>query len=288
MRSFFTLTSLFLAATALPFPQPSTQDDVGAKVVESINYVSTQYSLVVTEIERFAGNRAMAKQLFGHAEETLQSLNSALQVLNQIKTFDISTTLQLVAPLTSLDFKVHQMATALKDKKDAIIKGNYGPRVHAVLHRTYDGADALMKSLVEKLPVGISAMVNVLSKEIIYTLGNARDMFQGAAGMPAMAPVVQPQNNGYAPNNGGYAPQYAPQNNGYRPQNNGYRPQNGGRVPQYVPAPQNNGYAPKNGGYVPAAAPEQQQEQQEQQDTDTSQAPEAPPASSVPTTQQAW
>src|ERR1700761_7432627 len=96
-----------------PQPQPNrpAPPDIGTQVVNALNYVSTQYATIITEIQQFGGNPYIAGITFQHSEETLRSLDAAIRTINLTDSFTVANALSLVSPLTSMDFQVHQMAS---------------------------------------------------------------------------------------------------------------------------------------------------------------------------------
>jgi hypothetical protein len=179
--------------------------------VASLGYTSSQLGVLVQELNAFTGDPLTGDRIIRHAQETLGSLSRCVQDVKNGPTFDIKNTLSVGGPLTTLDYEVHQLANALKSKKDIIDKSRMGPIVYNLLKQTFADTSELSTAIVAKLPIGVSALVGVLSSEIVSTISNIRDLYRPATDVTIIiADPSRPVSGGYSvrpnePGNSGFS-----------------------------------------------------------------------------------
>jgi len=212
-----------------------------------LTYTATQLQFVIQEMNSYKGKDInMADLVIRHAYETLQSLDVAVRAVKSGPTFDLTNTLSVISPLTSLNYEVHQLSNTLKSKKDMLDKERISPVVYMMLKQTYNSGTDLVKAIVEKLPIGVSAIVNVLSQEIVSTLGTTRDLYKTGSDVNV---IVNDPNH---PISGGY--QVQPANVPYNPQP--FQQQGG-----FFQPPQQGGYQPQQQGPYSSLPPQSGQPQ---------------------------
>jgi len=278
MRLLTAFTVLLGLASAAPAENRPQEDH---PAVASLNLASTQLAVFVTELNNFTGDPLVGDTLIRHARETLGSVARCVVDVKNGPTFDLWNTLTVASPLTSLDYQVHNLATALKAKKDLIDRNRMGPVVYNLLRQTHADTTELTKAIVEKLPIGVSALVRILSEEIMSTIGAIRDVYrpetdvtivfadpnrpvsggytttaqvgpQGPAGPRGQPPYQQPyQQNEFPKGPGG------PGGPGNPPQQGQYNGWNGPNIPKGPPGPP----GPIGPNPYPRNPPQQQQQQ---------------------------
>jgi len=253
---------LFGLVSAVPISDAAQENPV----IAPLTYTSQQLAIVVTELNQFRGNDPkLADQIIRHAQETLITLEACLKPLREQKgAFDLTTALQLAAPLLSLDGEVHQLATALKAKKDVIDKDRMTPIVFSLLKQTQHHTAELCDRIVQNLPVGISAATSLFASEIKTVLSGIVDIYKPESDVTiVIADPNHPFSGGFTVQpasgaNGPYSPQSYPSQQGPQGQQAPYPSQLG----QYLP--QQGSYQPQQNPYPPRPQPQQQQKGSQQ------------------------